>query len=88
MIAIREAIYNRLVSSFFLLTGEELEGAVHKLRRIIQDVCELGLVFIMMGNMQRRVISLWSIGESMRKLRIKWRFFNFSIIDARCPHSE
>lgn len=47
---------------------------------------ELGTGFIVMGKMQRRVIQWEPISERMCKLRIKGRFFNYSIINVHCPH--
>ncbi|XP_062717045.1 uncharacterized protein LOC134292171 [Aedes albopictus] len=40
-----------------------------------------------MGDMQRRVIGWWPIDERMCRLRIKGRFFNFSIINVHSPHT-
>ena len=38
--------------------------------------------------MQNRVIGWQPINERMCKLRIKGRFFNYSIINVHCPHEE
>jgi len=47
---------------------------------------ELGTGFIVLGKMQNRVIQWKAISERMCKLRIKGRFFNYSIINVHCPH--
>ncbi|XP_058456370.1 uncharacterized protein LOC131433790 [Malaya genurostris] len=40
-----------------------------------------------MGDMQRRVIGWWPIDERVCSLKIKGRFFNFSIINVHSSHS-
>lgn len=47
---------------------------------------ELGTGFIVLGKMQQRVIKWEAISERMCTLRIKGRFFNYSIINVHCPH--
>ena len=47
---------------------------------------ELGTGFVVLGKMQQRVIKWEPISERMCKLRIKGRFFNYSIINVHCPH--
>ena len=47
---------------------------------------ELGTAFIVMGEMQKRVIGWWPISPRMCRLRIKGRFFNISIINVHSPH--
>ena len=47
---------------------------------------ELGTGFIVLGRMRERVIGWQPINARMCKLRIKGRFFNYSIINVHCPH--
>lgn len=47
---------------------------------------ELGTGFIVLGKMQNRVIGWQAISERMCKIRIKGRFYNYSIINVHCPH--
>ena len=47
---------------------------------------ELGTGFIVLGKMRQRVIGWQPINARMCKLRIKGRFFNYSIINVHCPH--
>ena len=59
----------------------------HTIYQSCGNTHELGTAFIVMGDMQRRVIGWWPINERMCRLRIKGRFFNFSIINVHSPHS-
>ncbi|XP_062714037.1 uncharacterized protein LOC134290845 [Aedes albopictus] len=59
----------------------------HTISQSCGNTRELGTAFIVMGDMQRRVIGWWPIDERMCRLRIKARFFNFSIINVHSPHS-
>ncbi|XP_058456420.1 uncharacterized protein LOC131433832 [Malaya genurostris] len=59
----------------------------HTIYQSCGNTCELRTAFIVMGDMQRRVIGWWPIDERMCRLRIKGRFFNFSIINVHSPHS-
>ncbi|XP_052561955.1 uncharacterized protein LOC120429290 [Culex pipiens pallens] len=49
---------------------------------------KLGTGFIVRGKMQDRVFGFTAISERMCKLRIRGRFFNYSIINVHCPHEE
>ncbi|XP_038122262.1 craniofacial development protein 2-like [Culex quinquefasciatus] len=49
---------------------------------------KLGSGFIVRGKMQDRVFGFTAFSERMSKLRIRGRFFNYSIIDVHCPHEE
>ena len=49
---------------------------------------KLGTGFIVRGKMQNRVVGWQPINERMCKLRIKGRFFNYSIINVHCPHEK
>ncbi|XP_038120074.1 uncharacterized protein LOC119770038 [Culex quinquefasciatus] len=48
---------------------------------------KLGTGFVR-GKMQDRVFGFTAISERMCKLRIRGRFFNYSIINVHCPHEE
>lgn len=62
-----------------------------RIRGAIYQSCgktrELGTAFIVMGDMQRRMIGWWPIDERMYRLRIKGRFVNFGILNVHSPHS-
>lgn len=47
---------------------------------------ELGTGFVVLGKMRQRVIGWQPINARICKLRIKGRFFNYSIINVHCPH--
>ena len=47
---------------------------------------KLDTAFIVMVEMQKRVIGWWPIDNRMCKLRIRGRFFNVSIINVHSPH--
>ncbi|XP_055534872.1 craniofacial development protein 2-like [Wyeomyia smithii] len=47
---------------------------------------ERGTGFIVLGKMQSRVIKWQAIIDRMCVLRIKGRFYNYSIINMHCPH--
>ncbi|XP_052561934.1 uncharacterized protein LOC120430670 [Culex pipiens pallens] len=49
---------------------------------------KLGTGFIVRGKMQDRVFGFTAFSERMCKLRIRGRFFNYSIINVHCPHEE
>ncbi|XP_038121013.1 uncharacterized protein LOC119770363 [Culex quinquefasciatus] len=49
---------------------------------------KLGTGFIVRGKMQDRVFGFTAISERSCKLRIRGRFFNYSIINVHCPHEE
>ncbi|XP_062715066.1 uncharacterized protein LOC134291306 [Aedes albopictus] len=59
----------------------------HTIYQSCGNTRELGTAFLVMGDMQRRVIGWWPIDERMCRLRIKGRFFNVSIINVHSPHS-
>ena len=47
---------------------------------------KLGTAFIVLGEMEKRVIGWWPVNDRMCRLRIKGRFFNLSIINVHSPH--
>ncbi|XP_055622546.1 uncharacterized protein LOC129766114 [Toxorhynchites rutilus septentrionalis] len=47
---------------------------------------ELGTGFVVLGRLLDRVINWKAINERMCVLRIKGRFYNYSIINVHCPH--
>lgn len=49
---------------------------------------KLGTSFIVRGKMQDRLFGFTAINERMCKLRIRGRFFNYSITNMHCSHEE
>ena len=58
----------------------------HTIYQSCGDTHELGTAFMVVGEMQKRVIGWWPVSDRMCRLRIKGRFFNISIINVHSPH--
>ncbi|XP_058456481.1 craniofacial development protein 2-like [Malaya genurostris] len=58
----------------------------HTIYQSCGNTHELGTAFMVVGEMQKRVIGWWPVSDRMCSLRIKGRFFNISIINVHSPH--
>ena len=70
-------------------TGQKVWKSGHRAATFYQScgtTNELGTGFVVLGKMRQRVIGWNPINARMCKLRIKGRFFNYSIINVHCPH--
>ncbi|XP_058827596.1 uncharacterized protein LOC131687520 [Topomyia yanbarensis] len=58
----------------------------HTIYQSCGNTHELGTAFMVVGQMQKRVIGWWPVSDRMCRLRIKGRFFNINIINVHSPH--
>ncbi|XP_058447671.1 craniofacial development protein 2-like [Malaya genurostris] len=58
----------------------------HTIYQSCGNTHELGTAFMVVGEIQKRVIGWWPVSDRICRLRIKGRFFNISIINVHSPH--
>ncbi|XP_055622300.1 uncharacterized protein LOC129765886 [Toxorhynchites rutilus septentrionalis] len=70
-------------------TGQKVLKSGHRAATFYQScgtTNELGTDFVVLGKMRQRVIGWLPTNARISRLRIKGRFFNYSIINVHCPH--